>query len=62
MRRDVLGGVVSIGAAREDYGVVIDARGTIDAAATAALRARPRGPVRMFHRDGYFGPPVEPGR
>ena len=36
--------------------------GTLDAAATEALRARPRGPVRMFHRDGYFGPPVEPGR
>ena len=53
---------MSIGAAREDYGVVIDARGTIDAAATEALRARPRGPVRMFHRDGYFGPPVQPGR
>jgi hypothetical protein len=39
---------------------VIDASGTIDAAATAALRAAPRGPVRMFHRNGYFGPPVEP--
>jgi N-methylhydantoinase B len=60
VRRDVLGGVVSVGAAREDYGVVIDERGTIDAAATTALRARPRGPVRMFHRSGYFGPPVEP--
>jgi N-methylhydantoinase B len=60
VRRDVLGGVVSGGAAREDYGVVIDESGTIDVAATEALRARPRGPVRMFHRDGYFGPPVEP--
>jgi hypothetical protein len=39
---------------------VIDAGGTIDAAATAALRAGPRGPVRMFHRGGYFGPLVEP--
>jgi N-methylhydantoinase B len=61
VRRDVLGGVVSVGAAREDYGVVIDERGTIDAASTAALRARPRGAVRMFHRGGYFGPPIEPG-
>jgi N-methylhydantoinase B len=61
VRRDVLGGVVSVGAAREDYGVVIDERGEIDAAATAALRARPRGAVRMFHRGKYFGPPVEHG-
>jgi N-methylhydantoinase B len=60
VRRDVLAGVVSVAAAREDYGVVIDETGTIDAAATEALRARPRGPVRMFHRNGYFGPPVEP--
>ncbi|HEY7205283.1 MAG TPA: hydantoinase B/oxoprolinase family protein, partial [Methylomirabilota bacterium] len=62
VHHDVLGGVVSIGGAREDYGVVIDASGAIDAAATAALRARPRGEVRMFHRNGYFGPPVEPSR
>jgi N-methylhydantoinase B len=61
VRRDVLGGVVSVDAARADYGVVLDEGGTIDAAATAARRARPRGPVRMFHRGGYFGPPVEPG-
>jgi N-methylhydantoinase B len=61
VRRDVLGGVVSVGAAREDYGVVVDESGEIDAAATAALRARPRGLVRMFHRDGYFGPLVEAG-
>jgi N-methylhydantoinase B len=60
VRRDVLGGVVSVRAAREDYGVIVDESGTIDAAATEALRARPRGPVRMFHRNGYFGPPVEP--
>jgi N-methylhydantoinase B len=60
VRRDVVGGVVSVEAARTDYGVVIDAGGTIDAAATAALRAGPRGPVRMFHRGGYFGPLVEP--
>ncbi|HEX5816030.1 MAG TPA: hydantoinase B/oxoprolinase family protein, partial [Methylomirabilota bacterium] len=58
VRRDVVGGFVSVGSAREDYGVVIDERGTIDTAATAALRVRPRGVVRMFHRTGYFGPPV----
>jgi N-methylhydantoinase B len=62
VRRDVLGGVVSVGAAREDYGVVIDKSGTFDGAASEALRTRPRGPVRMFHRNGYFGPPVEPRR
>jgi N-methylhydantoinase B len=58
VRRDVVGGFVSIDAAREDYGAVIDARGAIDAAATERLRARPRGTVRMFHRGEYFGPPV----
>jgi hypothetical protein len=42
--------------------VVIDPAGTIDAAATAALRAAPRDPVRMFHRGGYFGPLVTPER
>ena len=40
--------------------MIIDDGGAIDAAATAALRARPRGGVGMFHRNGYFGPPVEP--
>jgi N-methylhydantoinase B len=60
VRRDVAGGFVSVGSAREDYGVVMDERGTIDTAATEALRARPRGVVRMFHRNGYYGPPVEP--
>ena len=58
VRRDVLGGVVSIEAARDDYGVVIDADGVIDEAATTALRGRSRGTVRMFHRNDYFGPPV----
>jgi len=62
VRRDVVGGIVSVAAAREDYGVVFDEGGMIDAAATEALRARPRGPVRMFHRGGYFGPTVESRR
>jgi len=60
VRRDVLGGVVSVEAARADYGVVIDAGGVIDEAATTALRGRSRGTVRMFHRNDYFGPPVAP--
>jgi N-methylhydantoinase B len=58
VRRDVLGGVVSPESAREDYGVVIDTRGIADDAATAGLREAKRGPLRMFHRNGYFGPPV----
>jgi len=58
VRRDVLAGVVSVEAARADYGVVIDAEGTLDVTASDALRIAPRGPVRMFHRNGYFGPPV----
>jgi hypothetical protein len=58
----VLGGVVSVDAARDDYGVVIDAGGVIDEAATKALRERSRGTVRMFHRNDYFGPPVAPPR
>ena len=38
---DVSSGVVSVQAAREDYGVVIDADGgALDAAGTAGLRAR----------------------
>jgi N-methylhydantoinase B len=58
VRRDVLAGVVSARAAREDYGVVLDASGTVDDAATKTLRAAPRGTVRMFHRGDYFGPVV----
>ncbi len=38
--------------------MVIDARGITDDGATARLREAKRGPVRMFHRNGYFGPPV----
>src|SRR5205823_2416528 len=60
VRRDVVGGFVSVDAAREDYGVLVDASGMIDLAATEARRAGPRGPVRMFHRNGYFGPLVVP--
>jgi N-methylhydantoinase B len=35
---DVRAGVVSVGGARADYGVVVDAAGRVDAAATAAAR------------------------
>lgn len=38
VRADVLDGLVSVATARRDYGVVIAADGTLDAAATAALR------------------------
>ena len=62
VRRDVAGGFVSRESARDDYGVVLDAVGVVDATATAELRASRRGPVRMFHRNGYFGPPVETRR
>lgn len=59
VRADVVGGFVSARSAREDYGVVVDAgTGAVDAAATEAERARRRGPMRMFHRHGYFGPLV----
>jgi N-methylhydantoinase B len=57
--RDVAGGFVSRESAREDYGVALDTRGRIEAAATVELRASKRGPVRMFHRGGYFGPLIE---
>jgi N-methylhydantoinase B len=56
VRTDVLGGFVSAAAAREDYGVVLDASWRVDEGATGRLRAERRGPVRMFHRNGYFGP------
>jgi N-methylhydantoinase B len=62
VRRDVLGGFVSAESARADYGVVIDpGTGAVDGGATRQLRATMRGPVRMFHRGGYFGPPVAEG-
>jgi N-methylhydantoinase B len=57
--RDVAGGFVSRESAGEDYGVVLDARGDVDADATAKLRVSKRGPLRMFHRGDYFGPLVE---
>ena len=58
VRRDVAGGFVSTESAHDDYGVVLDAAGRVDVSATKALRAAKRGPVRMFHRNGYFGPAV----
>src|SRR6185437_2796512 len=48
---DVLGGLVSVAAARAEYGVVI-AGDALDAEATAALRDRPPT-VRAFHRHEY---------
>lgn len=48
---DVLGGSVSVAAAREEYGVII-CDDTIDAQATAILRDR-HPPVRAFHRHDY---------
>jgi N-methylhydantoinase B len=62
VRRDVAGGFVSPASAREDYGVVLGARGLVDEEATDTLRASKRAPLRMFHRNGYFGPLVEPRR
>jgi N-methylhydantoinase B len=57
VRQDVLGGFVSGRAAAEDYGVIVDqATGVVDQHATAQRRAEPRDLLRMFHRDGYFGP------
>ena len=50
-------GFVSARAAAEDYGVIVDeATSLIDEEVTARRRAEPRGPLRMFHRHGYFGP------
>src|SRR5262245_45943524 len=58
VRRDVAGGFVSPESAREDYGVVLDAAGHVDAPATELLRGLKRGPVRTFRRGSYFGPSV----
>ncbi|MBN9062493.1 MAG: methylhydantoinase [Rhizobiales bacterium 65-9] len=48
---DVLGGFVSVAAAKNFYGVVV-ADGAVDAAATQALRAN-RPETRAFHRNEY---------
>lgn len=47
--RDLRAGRLSPAAAREDYGVVVDAMGVLDAAATAARRAT------MVERSGFDG-------
>jgi len=50
---DVLGGFVSPGRARDDYGVAFSADGrAVDATATARLRAQ-RPATQLFHRHGY---------
>jgi N-methylhydantoinase B len=54
--RDVAGGFVSVESARDDYGVVFDAGGGVDPVATTELRVSKRTPLRMFHREVYFGP------
>jgi N-methylhydantoinase B len=48
---DARNGLVSVDAARGDYGVAIAADWTVDAAATAALRARPRAPLPAITRE-----------
>jgi N-methylhydantoinase B len=48
---DVLGGFVSVDAARKHYGVVVSA-GALDLATTTALRSR-RPATRAFHRNEY---------
>jgi N-methylhydantoinase B len=53
VQSDVLGGLVSIDAAQEEYGVALrDDGGTIDRAVTDQLRAR-RFPTKLFHRGDY---------
>ena len=48
---DARNGLVSLEAARAEYGVAIAAGWTVDAAATAALRARPRPPLPAVTRE-----------
>jgi N-methylhydantoinase B len=60
VRRDVLGGYVSLARAREGYGVVLTPAGAVDAAATTAERARlaaarRRLPAAADERDPYEG-------
>jgi N-methylhydantoinase B len=53
VQADVLGGFVTLAAARTDYGVALSDDGrTIDDAATTTLRQQ-RFPTRMFHRGEY---------
>jgi len=49
---DVLGGLVSVGAAARDYGVIIIGDGRVDDPATAVRRAN-RPAARAFHRKEY---------
>lgn len=52
---DVVNGFVSAKAAREDYGVVLDAGETrIDADATRSHRHAHRWPTKLFHRHRYY--------
>ena len=60
VRADVGAGFVSAGRAREGYGVVLDAAGKVDGAATAAAREAARGArfrltVRADETDPYTG-------
>jgi N-methylhydantoinase B len=48
---DARNGLVSVEAARAEYGVAIAAGWTVDAAATADLRARPRAPLPAITRE-----------
>ncbi|WP_431272775.1 hypothetical protein [Dankookia sp. P2] len=51
MLADARNGLVSLEAARAEYGVAIAAGWTVDEAATAALRARPRPPLPAITRE-----------
>ena len=51
VRQDVLEGFVSVGAARDDYGVILDPETlTLDEEETARLRASTQTPAEMFDR------------
>ena len=53
VRRDVLGGFISLEAARDEYGVALGDDGrSIEHAETEALRRR-RFPTKLFHRGDY---------
>ena len=54
VQQDVLGGFISLDAAREEYGVALADDGrSIDDGATARLR-RDRFPTKLFHRETYL--------